>query len=368
MYWIIIWLLENGYFRIGYSECGIQDEIYSIDFDPDAVNLPPVVSCGGLYSGKVNESIQFDSSETFDVENNIESYEWEFGDGIKSSEPNPTHVYSKEGNYPVKLTVIDTEGARGIDETSVYIDLFNIDDCLIFSLSVEGDWSEIFFPFTFNAKFDYLKFKIIDKTEDEYIISASGKPTGDVTIGLDDFIDIPFNVELLGKMKRTSVDMNIVMKKAGYGIVHISSHIHGTMSLKVKPIPIPLSLPIDIKYDISFNPAFNLFGFTPTLGAEWYMNKPNFDIDGEIKVLFGLFKKSFTLDNGSILYFDEIVHHNCVGMEEITVGAGTYNTYVIEIIDGMITYYYSSEIGMFIKIETHEDIENVRVIGELVSL
>jgi len=106
---------ENGYFRIGYGECGIQDEIYSIDFDPDAVNLPPVVSCGGLYSGKVNESIQFDSSETFDVENNIESYEWEFGDGIKSSKPNPTHVYSKEGIYPVKLTVIDAEGAKGIE-------------------------------------------------------------------------------------------------------------------------------------------------------------------------------------------------------------------------------------------------------------
>ncbi len=37
---------------------------------------------------------------------NAESYEWDFGDGAKSSAPNPVHEYKSSGNYAVKLTAI----------------------------------------------------------------------------------------------------------------------------------------------------------------------------------------------------------------------------------------------------------------------
>ncbi len=33
-----------------------------------------------------------------------ESYEWDFGDGTRSSEAHPTHIYKQSGNYTVKLT------------------------------------------------------------------------------------------------------------------------------------------------------------------------------------------------------------------------------------------------------------------------
>jgi chitodextrinase len=39
-------------------------------------------------------------------------YQWEFGDGKTSSEPNPTHTYDEAGEYDYTLTVTDAEGAQ----------------------------------------------------------------------------------------------------------------------------------------------------------------------------------------------------------------------------------------------------------------
>ena len=38
-------------------------------------------------------------------------WSWNFGDGMKSSEANPTHIYSSGGSYPVTLTVANSYGA-----------------------------------------------------------------------------------------------------------------------------------------------------------------------------------------------------------------------------------------------------------------
>ena len=44
------------------------------------------------------------------------SYRWDFGDGGTSNNPNPSHVFSTKGIYPIKLVVTSTEGC--IAETS----------------------------------------------------------------------------------------------------------------------------------------------------------------------------------------------------------------------------------------------------------
>lgn len=38
------------------------------------------------------------------------TYEWDFGDGTKSTAPNPSHVFNKRGIFTVKLTVFSSEG------------------------------------------------------------------------------------------------------------------------------------------------------------------------------------------------------------------------------------------------------------------
>jgi len=50
------------------------------------------------------------SSDTINDEINISSYLWDFGDSNTSSEKNPAHSYIIGGNYPVKLTVTDSNG------------------------------------------------------------------------------------------------------------------------------------------------------------------------------------------------------------------------------------------------------------------
>ncbi|MFN8455488.1 MAG: PKD domain-containing protein [Anaerolineae bacterium] len=40
----------------------------------------------------------------------ITTWQWSFGDGASSTEPNPTHIYTEPGNYTVSLTVSDTDG------------------------------------------------------------------------------------------------------------------------------------------------------------------------------------------------------------------------------------------------------------------
>ena len=44
----------------------------------------------------------------------IEIYEWNFGDGAKSSEPFPVHTYLEDGSYDVSLKIVSDEGCENI--------------------------------------------------------------------------------------------------------------------------------------------------------------------------------------------------------------------------------------------------------------
>jgi PKD repeat protein len=49
-------------------------------------------------------------------------FEWDFGDGEKSTEQNPTHIYTKVGEYTAVLTVIDQKNNKGTDEIDVFVE------------------------------------------------------------------------------------------------------------------------------------------------------------------------------------------------------------------------------------------------------
>lgn len=57
----------------------------------------------------VNESITFNASGTYDVENDTITYTWDFGDGTNGTGATVTHNYSESGAYQVTLTVSDGE-------------------------------------------------------------------------------------------------------------------------------------------------------------------------------------------------------------------------------------------------------------------
>lgn len=52
----------------------------------------------------------FDATPSYDPDGNITSYLWDFGDGGAGSGPVVDHTYETDGEYVVKLTVIDSQG------------------------------------------------------------------------------------------------------------------------------------------------------------------------------------------------------------------------------------------------------------------
>jgi len=85
-------------------------------------NNPPVANPGGPYTGKPEQVIYFDASESTDPDGFVEFYRWNFGDG--SSEilaKQPSHIYPSNGEYTVTLTVIDDNGTSDTESTTVTI-------------------------------------------------------------------------------------------------------------------------------------------------------------------------------------------------------------------------------------------------------
>jgi PKD repeat protein len=63
---------------------------------------------------EVDETVNFDASNSSDLGGNIVSYEWDYGDQITGSGVNSTHVYSSEGIYTVTLKLTDNDGITDI--------------------------------------------------------------------------------------------------------------------------------------------------------------------------------------------------------------------------------------------------------------
>lgn len=70
----------------------------------------------GMYS--INDPIQFTNTSVGDYESLV----WNFGDGILSSEENPTHIYTREGSYVVTLTVVYAFGCTYVHTITLLVD------------------------------------------------------------------------------------------------------------------------------------------------------------------------------------------------------------------------------------------------------
>jgi hypothetical protein len=91
-----------------------------IEYEAIAEPEPPEASFAySPLDPQVNDTINFDASDSNDIDGTIVSYLWDFGDGDTSTGQNPTHAYDQEGSYTVTLTVTDDDGLT--DTTSVTI-------------------------------------------------------------------------------------------------------------------------------------------------------------------------------------------------------------------------------------------------------
>ena len=104
----------NGYFKIKYGECGIDDGAYYITYTPKFR-----ADAGGPYHARPGQEIQFYGNAYGG--NEPYTWHWDFGDGSSSNEQNPKHAYSKAGIYKVTLTVTDSDNKQASDTTKAIV-------------------------------------------------------------------------------------------------------------------------------------------------------------------------------------------------------------------------------------------------------
>lgn len=83
--------------------------------------LPPVANAKGPYRGRVNQTIVFYGSDSYDPDGVIVNYTWVFGDNHTAYEMNPSHAYAKEGVFTVTLTVTDNDNLTNTTTTTATI-------------------------------------------------------------------------------------------------------------------------------------------------------------------------------------------------------------------------------------------------------
>ena len=66
---------------------------------------------------------------------NCTAYQWDFGDGVVSSEENPSHTYDTAGNYNVKLVA---SGDHGKDSTIQVLEIIDPPVNIIFEVEAAG--------------------------------------------------------------------------------------------------------------------------------------------------------------------------------------------------------------------------------------
>ena len=99
-----------------------SDTWYFITKARPPLNEKPFADPGGPYFGGKDEIIEFDASDSYDPDGTIDFYRWNFGDGTSEIlDINPTHVYAKEGEFTVTLTIVDNNGTSDMKTTTVTI-------------------------------------------------------------------------------------------------------------------------------------------------------------------------------------------------------------------------------------------------------
>jgi fibro-slime domain-containing protein len=92
----------------------------SDDVQFEVLNVAPeaVITAGNSILGN---SASFDGSGSSDINDDIVSYSWDFGDGIGANGATVNHDFTNSGTVTVTLTVTDTYGASSSESVSVSI-------------------------------------------------------------------------------------------------------------------------------------------------------------------------------------------------------------------------------------------------------
>lgn len=348
---------EDGYFRIAYGECGIENQIIYVDYDANAVNWPPIADIGDVYFGSINEEIQFES-HCIDPDGDMLYYEWDFGDGNISNEQNPKHSYNKRGIYKVKLTIKDVEGHIATDEAVVFVDLWREGNTWKYVGDIKGDL-DIFFPLYIDGKIFSFKLQVTEDMGDKYKLSFYGR----AKLIIRSYLNImDYNFSVIGKVKNHIFWGDIYLSKGGFGIEKIVLNTRAGLRAIIIPPFIYIPLPFRINANVEFEKPYTLITKYPEVGVGWATPSSNASINAKL-TLFFILPMQYSI---SMLIWS--TYFDCVSKEIISVPAGTFEALKIITFDDLLEIYYSMEINNIVKMQTTDELVDFYFDLELESM
>lgn len=146
--------VESGWYEvIATDNVGCESEPLTVFIDEDQEPVAEFSINNNEYNF-IEDTFSFNNSSTFGHDLGIESYYWDFDDGMSSTEENPQHTFTEEGTYRVTLEVIDEN-----DCSSTYSDFVTV---------MESEFSYIPNAFTPDG----------DKLNDEFLPKINGYDEG----------------------------------------------------------------------------------------------------------------------------------------------------------------------------------------------
>lgn len=137
---------DDGTYEVTLAATDDDGDTSEVTRDVTVENRPPEVGFDVLTSDPVTgEDVQF-SEDAVDRDGRVSGYTWDFGDGNKSSAPEPTHAFGASGTYRVTLTVTDEEGAT--NSTSSFVEVANAPPVVDFVWTPEQPYDDTTVSFT----------------------------------------------------------------------------------------------------------------------------------------------------------------------------------------------------------------------------
>ena len=128
-----LYVLDYG---TGWGSGNEFSALYRIEAVGGEGRSPVARASADVTSGPAPLEVAFSSEGSSDPDGDELSYSWDFGDGATSTEANPTHTYTEEGEYTATLTVEDTTGLTA--SASVYLTVGNTAPTVELNLPADG--------------------------------------------------------------------------------------------------------------------------------------------------------------------------------------------------------------------------------------
>ncbi|HEC81071.1 MAG TPA: hypothetical protein ENI42_01415, partial [Thermoplasmatales archaeon] len=192
---------------------------------------------------------------------------------------------------------------------------------------------------------DDMCFTVTEDTGSVYKLDFVGNITGDIE-------HFPFSKHLKGG----TIEGYEMVEKTNLGLLEIVAHIDGVSSFHHWSSEVPVV--VDVR--VTFDPVFALLNFPFFVGKNWIYNSSTVTIDYTIST-FGMpesMHKVIFIEAGPV---------SCAGKEVVSVEAGVYEAFEVDVQEGLLEIYYAPEVANVVRVSGMGPARFTSVDMELVS-